>query len=265
MEKNVYLKTGQKFADLIGYVSSNKYILPGNKVSAAQIRKMIDLHFRKDLKKRFKHLRNPPKGLILKLNIDKFINEKILAISDIMIFLFSLKKPSGLCAITENNEPNAKTDKFYSQIKVIHKSLLSLDEVPESEILQFYPKFKTQYSSLINNIDRVVKNLDTLNKYNEKLSESVLEAMHALRMTPGEFTDKEIRNFVRLAIKIIKIEFPNIKQYQSTTTLDQYYKQRLNHAAMYTDIGGLKRFKLTDKTKTERRIAEESELKKRGL
>lgn len=260
MKRRVSLKYPHKFADLVGKMYSEDHVLSGNTITRGQIRETLNSHFNNYFKNRFKNF-VPPEGF--PFDVNKVVDEKIVSLLNIMSFLFSLKKPSGLCVITDNPKSDAKTDKFYKKILDIHTALINLEEEPQNEILDFYPTFEKEYSSIVNGLDRLAKNLNTLNEYNNIQAESVMWAIHGLQMNPEGLERAEIHDLIQQAITVVKKKFPDIKQHKTKTALDQYFSSKVN--SLVADFGeeGARRIKITDESKTALRNHEEAELNKR--
>ncbi len=263
MEKDLCSQSSHNFADLISYFHSENYVLPGNQVTRGEIKQALHSHFADQFKQRYE----PARKVVERYGtgMDRMVDEKVSALHEIILFLFSIKKPAGLCVYTRNCGPKAKSDIFYSHLLDQQEALLKIGPNSYTEISKFYPAFETEYSAFIEKFNVFTKSLIFLSGYNDRASELVLEAIHTLKMNPEAYHKKEIRKLIKESIQVIKDVFPDIKQYQQTDALQQYFSQELNHSVIYGFDAGPRRFNIADKNKSERRKAEEAEFKKRGL
>lgn len=263
MKKSMCEDSSHNFARLMSYFYSDDYVLPSNKVTRGEIQKTLKGHFEEQLLKRYEVARTVIETY--GTGIDRMVDEKINALTNIMLFLFSSKKPSGLCVITRSDNPKAKSDKFYTEINKVYDSLLSIEIDLEYDLLKFYPTFHKQHAALLESFKLVLTNMKVVGEHNDRISELVLDAIHTLKMNPEAYTKEEIRTLIKESVGLIQKTFPEIKQHQNTTDLQQYFSKELNYLVTLHGEEGPRRISIADQSKKERRDAEEEELKKRGF
>lgn len=186
------------------------------------------------------------------------VSERILSLTQIVAFALSKKKPSGLASKSNNDEKQTgnNNDPILNDLK---KYLNNLKDIkPSSDLIEFYPEFENDFSTLKNDYEKIVSKYEKLKSRNIFFSDKVIDAIHGLRFNPDQLEDFEIRQLIKDSLSHFGKKYDIHNDYAS---LKSFFTKHIDYSELH-ESGKTIRFKNIDQTKSENRKIEEETMDK---